>query len=72
MRPALPVNVLPVDQSDVSLVDEGAGLECVAGALAAHVVVREAVQLLVHQRGQPFESRLVAIAPSDEPRDLLR
>jgi len=39
----------------------------------SQVVVRQAVQLLINQRGQFFECRLVTVAPGDEQsRDLFR
>ncbi len=71
MCAVLPAHVLPVNQPDISLVDKGTGLQRVSGALVAHVVMRQAVQLLINQRSQRLEGSLVAITPGDQqPRDL--
>ena len=66
VRAALPGDVLLLDEAEVGFVDEGGGLDGVAGALAAHVVAREPPQLVVDQRHQAFERRLVTVAPVDE------
>jgi hypothetical protein len=66
VRAVLPADILLFDEAEVGFVDEGGGLDGVAGALAPHVVAREPPQLVVDQRHQPRERRLVAVAPLDE------
>jgi hypothetical protein len=43
-------------------------LEAVAGALAFHVAARQAVELVVNDRGQLFQRALVSVAPGAEQR----
>src|SRR5262249_36511670 len=64
----LPVHAPVVDQAHVRLVDQRSGLQAVAGPLAFHVAVREAAKLVVHDRGQPGERALVAVAPGTQER----
>ena len=42
-------------QAQVHLVDEGRGLQRVGGALAAHVVIGEAPQLVIHERHETVQ-----------------
>ena len=62
----LPLDVLPVDQAQVRLVDERGRLEDVPGTLAGHAAGRDAPQLLVDERRQRLERGLVPAAPGDE------
>ena len=55
-----------VGEAEICLVDERGGLERVPRALAAHVVVSQTVQLLLDQRKQLGERRLVTAAPLGE------
>ena len=55
-----PVHVL-AGEAEVSLVDEGGGLEGVVGALAAHVGLGEAVQLGIDEGKQIFGGGRVAV-----------
>ncbi len=64
----LPVHALVIDQPQVGFVDQGRGLQAVAGLLALQVVVRQTVELVVHNRGYPSESALVAVGPRTEQR----
>jgi len=59
-------NRLTLEEADERFVDERGGLQRVSGALVGHVVDGDAVQLAVHERNQPLESRVVAFAPLDE------
>src|SRR2546430_12758309 len=63
VRAVLPTHILPVNQADVSLIDQCGCLQSVTGTLAAHVVMGEAVQLVIDKRGQSCHCRLVAVTP---------
>jgi hypothetical protein len=68
VRAALPGHVL-ADEAQVGFVNQGGGLQSVAGVLAPHVRAGEAVQLLVDVRDQAVERGLVAAAPVlEQPR----
>ena len=66
MRAIGPTDVSLIDESYVSFVYQGSGLECVAFSLAAHVAAREAVKFVVDQRIQFVERGLITIAPLGE------
>ena len=68
MGAVLPVHALVIDQPHVGFVDQRRGLQAVAGALALHVVARQAVELVVHDRCQLGERALVPVAPRTEKR----
>ena len=53
-------------QAQVHLVDERRRLQRMALALAAHVVVGQAAQLLVHDRHQPVSRGGIAVGPIGE------
>ena len=73
MGAVLPLHALVVDQPHVGFVDQRRGLQAVAGALALHVVVRQTVEFVVHDRRQPGERALVPVAPRAEQRtDVVR
>jgi hypothetical protein len=55
-----------IDQSQVGFVENSSGLQRVAGALTAHVMVGEAVQFGLHQREQLLQRSLVPAAPVAE------
>jgi hypothetical protein len=61
--PILPVNVPLIDESKISLVDEGRCLQGMVRALGPHVVMGEPAQLFVHQREKFIQRGLVAAAP---------
>ena len=63
MGAVLPLHAVVVHQPQVGFVDQGRGLQAVAGALARHVAVRQAVKLLIDDRRQPFERIPVSLAP---------
>jgi hypothetical protein len=63
VRPILPVHVLRIYQPQVSLVDEGGGLQAVARSFAAHAPSGDPLQLLVDEGSQSSERALVARAP---------
>src|SRR5439155_10006703 len=53
-------------------VENGGGLQRVARALSAHVVVRESVQFGLHQREQLLQGSLISAAPvAEQLGDLL-
>ena len=66
MSPVLPLHAFVVDQPHVDLVDQRGGLQAVARPLALQVVVRQTVELVVHDGGQPSECALVAVGPRTE------
>src|SRR6266545_7648335 len=72
MGPALPERLRIIDQSQVGFVENGGGLQGVAGALPAHIMVREPVQFGLHQREQLLKRSLVSAAPvAEQLGDLL-
>ena len=66
MCPVLPVHVSLVYELQVGLVNQSRGLHRVAGPLAPHVVMGQAVQLVIDQGHQLVERCLIAIAPINE------
>jgi hypothetical protein len=68
----LPRDRLPVDETDISFIDERRGLQAVSDALPRHAASRDLVQLLVDQRDQPLAGSLVAFPPSEKERGDIR
>ena len=66
VRAILPLHALVIHQAHVGFIDQGRGLQAVAGALALHVVACQAVEFLIDDGGQPFERALVSVAPGAE------
>src|SRR5262249_48644732 len=66
VRPVLPRRLRVFNQSQVSFVEDRGGLQGVAGALPAHVMVSQPVQFGLHQRKQLLERPLVSSAPVTE------
>src|SRR6266508_1297673 len=64
--PALPDRLRVIDQPKVGFVENGGGLQGVAGALTAHVMVGEPVQFGLHQRKQLLQRSSVSAAPLTE------
>src|SRR5438552_2285928 len=56
MRAALPIDVSAFGKAQIRLVDESGGLKGMAWPFPFHVRLREPVQLIVHQRKEPFAS----------------
>ena len=63
MGAVLPINLTGIDQSKISLIDEGTGLQDVAGSLPGHVVVSQLVQLIVDEGDELLEGFGVPAAP---------
>src|SRR6266566_9160514 len=63
VAPALPDRLRIIDEPQVGFVENGGGLQGVAGAFPAHVMVRESVQFGLHQREQLLQRSLVSAAP---------
>jgi hypothetical protein len=63
VRPILPVHALRIDQPQVSLVDEGSGLEAVARSFTAHAPSGDPLQLVVDKGGESSERGVVARSP---------
>ena len=51
MRAVVPLNISLIDKTDERFVHQRGRLECVACALAVHVVMGQPVKLAVNQRG---------------------
>ena len=66
MGAVLPLDILPVHQPQIGLVDERGGLEDVAGSLSRHLARGQVMQFLVDQRRQGLEGGPITIAPRDE------
>ena len=62
----LPLVGLPFDEAEEGFVDEGGGLEDVAGAFAGEVVLGEGVEFAVDEGGEAGEGVGVALAPGGE------
>src|SRR5205823_3508551 len=61
-----------IDQPQIGFVENGGGLQGVAGALPAHVMVGEPMQFGLHQREQLLQRSLVSAAPvAEQLGDLL-
>ena len=72
MRPVLPVDVLDVDQAQIGFVDQFGRLHAVVRTIAVQAPAGDALQLIVDERHQRIESRLVSLAPgSEENRHLV-
>lgn len=70
VRAILPRHRLPVDETDIGLVDERRRLQAVSHAFARHAASRDLAQFLMHQRDQLLAGRLVAPPPlEEEPGD---
>src|SRR6266513_5445453 len=72
VAPALPDRLRIIDQSQVGFVENGSGLQGVAGALPAHVMVGDPVQFGLHQWEQLLQRSLIPAAPvAEQLSDLL-
>src|ERR1019366_5440915 len=60
MGAILPLHALVIHQAQVGFIDQGRGLEAMAGALMSHVAARQAVEFVVNDGGQPAEGALVS------------
>jgi hypothetical protein len=63
VRAIVPVHPLDVDHPQVDLVDEGRRTQRVVRPFTVQVVTRPPAQLVVDERRQPIECRLVPAAP---------
>jgi len=61
MGAVFPIDAGLIDQLEVGLVDEGGGLECVIGALAAHVGTGDAAEFVVDERQKLIGSAGLAV-----------
>src|SRR5439155_9000241 len=69
---ALPDRLHIIDQPQVGFVENGGGLQRVASALPAHVMMREPVQFGLHQREQLLHRSLICTTPvAEQLGDLL-
>ncbi|MNC88002.1 hypothetical protein D3C83_37820 [compost metagenome] len=66
MGSILPAHVLPVDQPQVGLVDQGGRLQDVPGTLPGHVATGQAVQLRLDDGRQRLEGAAVPVVPGSE------
>ena len=63
VRAILPADAPGVGQSKKRLVHQRRGLQRVSAPLAAHVPSSQAAQLRLHERQQPLERAIIAVAP---------
>ena len=68
MSAILPLHALVIHQAHIGFVDQGRGLQAVAGTLTIHVTARQAVELVINDGGQRFERALVPVAPGAQQR----
>jgi hypothetical protein len=62
----LPVDVLDIQQAQVRLVHQCRGLKGVAGPFPTQTPPGHTLQLLMHQRREPGQRRLVALSPGEQ------
>jgi len=73
MRPVLPADASAFDEAQIDFVDERGRLEAVPGVLSRHLATSDPMQLVVDDRDQPVECRVIALSPCDEEsRDVRR
>jgi hypothetical protein len=72
MIPVLPVHLLLAGQPQVSLVDQGRGLERMVGAFPLKLMMRRTAQLLINQRQQLIQRCFITLARSDKQLRNLR
>jgi hypothetical protein len=63
VRSILPADLPLINKPQKGLVDQSRGYERLARALPPHVSMRKPVQLLINQRHQLLERRLIALIP---------
>jgi len=66
MSAILPLHALIAHEAHVSLIHQRRRLQALAWTLASHVAARQSVELLIHDRGQPFERARVSVGPRAE------
>ena len=66
MGAILPLHALIAHEAHVRLIHQRRRLQAMAGTLAPHVAARQPVELVIHDRGQPFERTRVSVAPRAE------
>ncbi len=62
----LPVHLPKIDQPQIHLVDQGSGLEGMAGRLVSHVALGHLMQFPVHEGRQLLKRTFIPVAPSPE------
>jgi hypothetical protein len=72
MHSIVPLDRLPVDETDIGFVDERRCLQAVPHALSRHAALRDPVELLMDERDQSLEGTLVAVSPLDQESGDLR
>ena len=73
MRTVLPADASAFDKAQIDFVDERGRLEAVPGVLSRHLATSDPMQLVVDDRDQPVECRVIALSPCDEEfRDIRR
>jgi len=72
MHSIVPLDRLPVDEADISLVDERRRLEAVPCAFSCHAAPGDPVELLMDERYQSLEGALVAPSPFEQQSGDLR
>jgi hypothetical protein len=63
MGTILPFHLIAIDQPEVSFMDQGRGLEAMAGSFAPHVVMRKTAEFGVNDGDQAFERIQITATP---------
>ena len=63
MGAILPLDLSLIDQTQVRFVDQRGRLQGMIRVLPPHVAVRQAMQFALNEGQEPFEGRLIAVAP---------
>ena len=73
MRTVLPADASAFDEAQIDFVDERGRLQAVPEVLSRHLATSDPMQLVVDDRDQPVECRVIALSPCDEEsRDVRR
>jgi hypothetical protein len=62
----LPLNPVDVDQPEVGLIDQGAGLEAMACPLTGHATSSDAMKLMMHEWNELVQRGQISAAPCEE------
>ena len=69
----MPADASAFDEAQIDFVDERGRLEAVPEVLSRHLATSNPMQLVVDDRDQPVECRVIALSPcNEESRDVRR
>jgi hypothetical protein len=66
VRPVARLHTRVIHQAKIRFIDQGRSLQCVAGALTAHLAVGQSPQFLIDKGNHTVGRRFVAVAPVEE------